>query len=155
LYGDAKQLLAKGISDGELKESLTKIKATKQIVLMDACHSGAALKTMKVRAAGGDEKAIVQLARSSGVVVIASSGSKQFAAEFEELKHGAFTYALLEGMEGKGGNDGKVTVIELKTYMDQRVPELTKQYGGESQYPTGFINGSDFPITITKKEGDN
>ncbi len=155
LYGDAKQLLAKGISDSELKESLTQIKATKQIVLMDACHSGAALKTMKVRAASGDEKAIVQLARSSGVVVIASSGSKQFAAEFEELKHGAFTYALLEAMDGKGGNDTKITVIELKTYMDQRVPELTKQYGGEAQYPTGFINGSDFPITVTKKEGDN
>ncbi len=156
LYGDAQQLMAKGISDDELKDYLTKIRSTKQIVLMDACHSGAALKGMKVRALAGDEKAIVQLARSSGVVVIASSGSKQFATEFDVLKHGVFTYALLEALEGKGDNgDNKITVNELKFYMEERVPELTKKYGGEAQYPTGFMRGNDFPISVTAKGGGN
>jgi uncharacterized caspase-like protein len=156
LYGDAQQLMAKGISDNELKDYLTKIRSTKQIVLMDACHSGAALKGMKVRAVAGDEKAIVQLARSSGVVVIASSGSKQFATEFDVLKHGVFTYALLEALDGKGDNgDNKITVNELKFYMEERVPELTKKYGGEAQYPTGFMRGNDFPISVTTKEGGN
>ena len=157
LYGDPQQLLTKAISDDELKEYLTKIRSTKQIVLMDACHSGAALKGMKVRAVAGDEKAMVQLARSSGVVMIASSGSKQFATEFDELKHGVFTYALLEALDGMGDNgDGKITVNELKFYMEERVPDLTKQYGGESQYPTGFMRGNDFPISVVSKEkGDN
>lgn len=157
IYGDTKQLTAKGISDVELKEYLTKIKSTKQIVLMDACHSGGALKNMSTRALGGDEKAIVQLARSSGVVWIASSGSKQFATEFEVLKHGVFTYALLEALDGKGNNnsDNKITVNELKFYMEERVPELTKQYGGDAQYPTSYIHGNDFPITVTAKEGEN
>jgi uncharacterized caspase-like protein len=157
IYGDTKQLTAKGISDVELKEYLTKIKSTKQIVLMDACHSGGALKNMSTRALGGDEKAIVQLARSSGVVWIASSGSKQFATEFEVLKHGVFTYALLEALDGKGNNnsDNKITVNELKFYMEERVPELTKQYGGDAQYPTSYIHGNDFPITVTSKEGEN
>ncbi len=156
LYGDAQQLMAKGISDDELKDYLTKIRSTKQIVLMDACHSGAALKGMKVRAVAGDEKAIVQLARSSGVVVIASSGSKQFATEFDILKHGVFTYALLEALEGKGDNgDNKITVNELKFYMEERVPELTKKYGGEAQYPTGFMRGNDFPISVTTKDKGN
>ncbi len=156
IYGDTQQLLAKGISDVELKDYLTKIKSTKQIVLMDACHSGGALKNMNVRALGGDEKAIVQLARSSGVVWIASSGSKQFATEFEILKHGVFTYALLEALDGKGNNNGdnKITVNELKFYMEERVPELTKQYGGDAQYPTSYIHGNDFPISVTKKEED-
>jgi uncharacterized caspase-like protein len=141
----------------ELKEYLTKIKSTKQIVLMDACHSGGALKNMSTRALGGDEKAIVQLARSSGVVWIASSGSKQFATEFEVLKHGVFTYALLEALDGKGNNnsDNKITVNELKFYMEERVPELTKQHGGDAQYPTSYIHGNDFPITVTAKEGEN
>lgn len=155
LYGDTQQLLAKGISDDELKGYLTKIRSTKQIVLMDACHSGAALKGMKTRAIAGDEKAMVQLARSSGVVMIASSGSKQYATEFDVLKHGAFTYALLEALDGKNDNgDGKITVNELKFHMEERVPEITKEYGGEAQYPTGFMRGNDFPISVYKKEGN-
>jgi WD40 repeat protein len=151
LYGDPTQLQAKGISATELKGFLTQVKSQKQIILMDACHSGGALKTLGVRAAATDEKAIVQLARSSGVVMIASSGTKQFATEFDQLKHGVFTYVLLEALDGKADNgDKKITVNELKFYMEERVPELTKQHGGAAQYPTGYITGNDFPISIIK-----
>jgi hypothetical protein len=151
LYGDPSQLTAKGISATELKGFLRQLKPQKQIVLMDACHSGGALKTLNVRAAATDERAIVQLARSSGTVIIASSGTQQFATEFDELKHGVFTYVLLEALEGKGDNgDGKITVNELKIYMDERVPELTKQFGGKEQYPTGYVTGNDFPISVLK-----
>jgi uncharacterized caspase-like protein len=154
MYGDAGQLTAICISDSELKNNLTQLKAQKQIVIMDACHSGAAVAAMKVRAAGSEEKAIFTLARSSGVVMFASSGTKQFAAEFEQLKHGTFTYALLEALDGKAdqGGDGQVTVSEIKLYMDERVPELTKQFGGKAQYPTAFITGNDFPIAVPRKE---
>jgi WD40 repeat protein len=149
LYGDPAQLTAKGISATQLRGFLTQVKSQKQIILMDACHSGGALKSLNVRAAATDEKAIVQLARSSGVVMIASSGTKQFATEFEELKHGVFTYALLEALDGKGDNgDKKITVNELKFFMEERVPELTKAHGGQAQYPTGYITGNDFPISI-------
>ncbi|MGC4022420.1 MAG: caspase family protein [Cyclobacteriaceae bacterium] len=149
LYGDPDQLQNKGLSGNELRDYLTQIRSTKQIVLMDACHSGGALKGMNVRAVASDEKAIVQLARSSGVVWIASSGTKQFATEFDVLKHGVFTYALLEALDGKADNgDKKITVNEIKFYMEDRVPELTKQYGGQSQYPTGYIHGNDFPIAV-------
>ncbi len=149
LYGDPKQLQTKAISMNEVREMFTQVKSQKLLMLLDACHSGAALKSFNVRGAATDEKAIVQLARSTGVVAIASSGSKQFATEFEQLKHGVFTYALLEAMDGRGDNgDKKLTVNELKFYMDSRVPELTKQYGGTSQYPTGYITGNDFPITV-------
>ncbi len=154
LYGDPEQLAKKAISDEELKNHLTLVKAQKQIVLMDACHSGAALANMKVRAGGADEKAIVTLARSSGTVWMASSGTKQFATEFEVLKHGTFTYALLEALDGKAdlGQDGQVTVSEIKLYMDERVQELTQQYSGSAQYPTFWLTGNDFPISVVKKE---
>jgi uncharacterized caspase-like protein len=150
LYGDPELLRSKGISGAELGDYLTQIKSRKQIVLTDACHSGGIIKTgIKVRAAANDERAIVQLARSSGVVWIASSGSKQFATEFDQLKHGVFTYALLEALDGKADNgDRKVTVNELKIFMEERVPELTKQFGGEAQYPIGYITGNDFPISV-------
>jgi uncharacterized protein YjbJ (UPF0337 family) len=35
--------------------------------------------------------------------------------------------------------------------MDERVPELTKQFGGKAQYPTGYITGNDFPISVLPK----
>ncbi len=150
LYGDPMQLQAKAISASELKEYLLGVKAQKQIVLMDACHSGGAIKSFQTRGAAADEKAIVQLARSSGTALIAASGSKQFATEFEELRHGVFTFALLEGLSGKAdaSGDKKITINELKLYMDERVPELTKKYGGKEQYPTGFIMGNDFPVSV-------
>lgn len=152
LYGDPKQLQTKAISMNEVRAMFTQVKAQKLLMLLDACHSGAALKNFNVRGGATDEKAIVQLARSTGIVAIASSGSKQYATEFEELKHGVFTYALLEAMDGKGDNgDKKLTVNELKFYMEDRVPELTKQYGGTAQYPTGYITGNDFPITVIEK----
>lgn len=149
LYGDPEQLQKKGVSATELRDLLKQVKSQKQVILMDACHSGGALKTLNVRAAATDEKAIIQLARSSGVVMIASSGTKQFATEFNELKHGVFTYALLEALDGKADNgDKKITVNELKFYMEDRVPELTKQYGGKTQFPTGYITGNDFPLGV-------
>ena len=150
IYGDAEQLQRKGLSANELKTYLTQIRSTKQVVLMDACHSGGAVKSLNVRAAGSDEKAIFQLARSSGVVTIASAGSKQFATEFEVLKHGVFTYVLLDALSGKadGNNDSKVTINEVKLYIDEKVPELTKQYGGTAQYPNGYHTGNDFPISL-------
>jgi WD40 repeat protein len=149
LYGDPRQLQDKGISATELKGYLAEVKSQKQLILMDACHSGGAIKSMGVRAAASEEKAIVQLARASGVVMLASSGTQQFATEFEVLQHGVFTYALLEALDGAADSgDEKVTVNELKIYMDERVPELSRQYGGQEQYPTGFVHGNDFPISI-------
>ncbi len=149
LYGDRDQLTRKGISASELRQMLTQVRSQKQVILMDACHSGGAVKSMSVRGAATDEKAIIQLARSSGVVMIASSGTRQYATEFDELKHGVFTYALLEALNGQADTgDKKVTVNELKFYMEERVPELTKKYGGKTQYPTGYITGNDFPISL-------
>ena len=116
---------------------------------MDACQSGGAMKWLRTRAAGMDEKAIKQLARASGVAIMASSGTKQLSTEFEALKHGVFTYALLEALDGKADNgDKQITIHELKSYMDDRVPELSKQYGGKAQSPTYHFDGDDFPISV-------
>ncbi len=151
IYGDNQLLEEKGISASQLKSLLSDVKSQKQLILLDACHSGGAIKTFLTRSAASEEKAIFQLARSAGVVLIAASGTQQFATEFEVLKHGVFTYALLEALDGKGdiGSDNKVTVNEIKAYMEDRVPELSQKYGGKTQYPTGFSNGQDFPISLT------
>ena len=62
-------------------------------------------------------------------------GTKQFAIEFEVLKHGVFTHALLEALSGENDNgDSKVTVNELKLYMEERyrIDQEIRRSGAEN-----------------------
>lgn len=151
IFGDTGNLVAKGIAATDLREMSRKIKALKQLIVIDACQSGGAVETFAMVRGPAEEKAIQQLARSAGVTVLASAGQQQVATEFKKLGHGVFTYTLLKGLNGEADGspmDGKVTISELKAYLDDQVPELTKLHRGKSQYPNSFTRGQDFPIGI-------
>ena len=152
-YGDEGMLVRNGLSAKQLQEFCVKIKAQKQLVVLDACQAGGAVETFAIRGAA-EEKAILQLARSAGVAVLAASGTKQFAMEFGQLGHGIFTYALLQGLAGEadGGasSDGKITVKELEAYLNDKVPELTQKYRGSPQYPNSYTRGQDFPLGVLR-----
>ena len=82
---------------------------------------------------------------------MASAGSEQFATEFASLGHGLFTSVLIRALEGEADGapkDGKVTIYELKSYIDDQVPEMTKQLKGKPQYPFTFSRGQDFPVVM-------
>ena len=150
IFGDSGNLTDKGIAARDLREMLIKVKALKQLIVIDACQSGGATETIAARGPA-EEKAIMQLARSAGVAVLASAGQNQVATEFAKLGHGVFTYALLKGLNGEADGspmDGKVTVKELAAYLDDQVPELTKLHKGKLQYPNSSTRGQDFPIGI-------
>ena len=120
------------------------------MIVLDACQSGGAVETFSMRGAT-EQKAILQLARSAGLVVMASTGTEQYATEFQALGHGVFTYALLQGMQGgaDGGlKDGKITVKELDAFINDQVPVLTQKHKGQAQYPNSYLRGQDFPIVI-------
>lgn len=145
LYNDVNN---KGLEANMLQEKFKQIKALKQIIIMDACQSGASVELLAVRGAV-EEKAIAQLSRSAGIHVLASAGGEQNAKEIASLKHGLFTYVLLEALSGKADGapkDGKVTIYELKSYLDDQVPSLNEQFGGKIQFPYTFSKGHDFPI---------
>jgi uncharacterized caspase-like protein len=151
LYGADEQLAAKAVSSKELLEFSKLIPAQKQLFLLDACQSAGALQAVAMRGAA-EEKAIAQLARSSGTHWITASGSEQFATEFEQIGHGAFTFTLLDGLLGKGDNgDGRVTVNELKAWLESQVPEVTQKYKGSPQYPASYGYGQDFPVGVVAK----
>lgn len=152
LYGKDDVLKEKGISATSLKQYAQEINAQKQVFILDACQSAGALETVAVRGAA-EEKAIAQLARSTGTFWITATGSNQFATEFEKLGHGIFTYALLEGINGgaDANADKKLTVRELSTFIENKVPELSEKYKGSAQFPSAYSFGNDFPI-VTYKE---
>ena len=99
-----------------------------------------------------EEKAIAHLARSTGSFWITSTGSDQFATEFEQLGHGVFTYAFIDGLNGNAdaNNDRKLTVRELNVYLENEVPKLAEKYKGSLQFPAIYSYGNDFPIAIYK-----
>ena len=64
------------------------------------------------------------------MTVVTAAQGDQFASWDEDAKHGLFTKHLLEALNGKadtedyGNGDGKVTLGELQTYLDD---EMTYQ----------------------------
>jgi len=140
----------KGISSDELSGLIKNIKAQKILLLIDSCKSGAVLVAFR---GFEDRKALSQLSRSTGVHIVAASTKDQFAAEVKELGHGVFTYILLEGLKGKAATEGKaVTVKKLMAYVEEQLPEITKKYKQEAQYPVTHSSGEgmDFPLVIVK-----
>ncbi|MCD6557204.1 MAG: caspase family protein, partial [Bacteroidales bacterium] len=136
-----------------MQKKFSLIKALKQVMILDACQSGGATEVLAQRGAV-KEKAIAQLSRSAGIHVLASAGSEQFAVEFKSLGHGLFTYILLDALNGNADGsplDGKVTVYELKSYLDDQVPEYTSKFKGVRQYPYSYSGGNDFPLTLDEK----
>ena len=145
---DPDKASSEGISGAEIRKELADIKANKQIMFVDACNSGAFATQFAARGAA-EENALAKLARATGSVILASTTKDQFATEFKELKHGAFTYVVIEGLVGAAAlANGQITAAGLKAYIDDQIPSVTQKYKGDAQYPTTFLWGNDFPIGL-------
>lgn len=152
LYGNDALIKEKAVSADEIKTLSMNMNAQKQVFMFDACHSAGALNTAATRGAA-EEIAIAQLARSTGTFWLTAAGSDQYATEFDELGHGVFTYSLLEVLQGKdqgSASDGTISIREMSSYVERRVPELSRRYKGKPQYPASFSFGNDFPLLLTQ-----
>lgn len=155
MYGNYLDIVESGISGEDLFQLAKRIPAQKQLFVIDACQSGGALHAGNVRGVAR-EKAIAKLARSSGTFFITASQEMEYANESTDLKHGLFTYAILELLDGENETANKfsldqiISANELKSYVESRVPELSEKYKGSPQYPTGYSFGNDFPIIERK-----
>ena len=96
------------------------------VLLVDTCHSSGVSGMTKIRALDNDR--LVKGMEELGIVIFTSSRGIELSQEKEEWGHGAFTYALIQGLEGREADlikDGRITMKELDTYVSQRVPQLT------------------------------
>jgi len=140
------EVVGRGISSTVLKDMIARMGAQKVLVLVDACKSGAAL----VAARGVEERKVIRrLARATGTHIVAAAGKDQFATEIGELGHGVFTYAILQGLDGKADGaprDGVVTVRELVSFVEYELPEISQLYKSQPQFPVVDSRGQDFPL---------
>ncbi len=82
-----------------------------------------------------------------GINIIGASGGAEYAMESDKWNNGVFTSALIKAMrDQKADMDhrGRISVSDLKTYLAQRVPELT----GGAQKPSvvAFEQDQDFDL---------
>lgn len=120
----------------------------KVLFFIDTCHSGNVMGSR--RGAQVDLVAVANdlSAVENGVVVFASSTGRQYSMESAQWNNGAFTHAVVEGLNGKAdyNNDRRISINEMNLYLSERVKELTSG----KQTPTTSIPSTvpDFPIAV-------
>lgn len=121
---------------------------SKVVFFLDTCHSGNVWGEGRKSAITDVQKIVNDLSASeNGVMVFTSSTGKQYSLENARWGNGAFTKALVEGLDGGADyGKGKITVSLLDAFVCERVKELTDN----KQTPVGIRpNGiTDFAIAV-------
>ena len=125
---DAKleNLFLTGIEKDQLQSFWDSILADRKVFISDACHAGG-FEGMKALANYGFESAL-----GKERILFSAARPDQVSLEIPDLKHGIFTYCLLEGFKGKadGDQDGLVSVWELADFLQREVPVWAAKVGG-------------------------
>lgn len=146
---DPEKLLRTGVPQSDIRDTLSTL-AGKAVFFVDTCHSGNALGTAKTRGLGDDINAFVNdlASAENGVVVFSASTGRQLSLEDPAWGNGAFTKAVVEGLNGRADfqKSGRITLKGLDYYIDERVKELT----GGRQSPVSIAPSGvpDFPIAV-------
>ncbi|MGM0580025.1 MAG: caspase family protein [Bacteroidota bacterium] len=126
------------ISTTELVKMIKRVPAIKQLLIVDACHSGSLLNSSfneKGELNAESIKALEFLKDRTGTFVLASSEGKEVSYESTILNQGVLTYSLLFGLKGAGLYDGElVDAKNLINYASRKVPSLAEDIG-QSQQP--------------------
>ena len=141
-----------GISGSELLRLLTQAPAKRIFLVLDSCYSGAMLDALEdgVFDDAAERKALRRIARVGGIHVLAAARADEEAVELQSETHGALTYLILEGTQGRADADGdnRVTVREIVDYAVREMPLLSRRLVMEriSQLPVGYSRGKNFAL---------
>jgi hypothetical protein len=106
-----------------LQEAIETAKG-RRILFIDTCHSGNAYN-----------QRLGNAAYHANIIAYTAARFDQEALEDQNLGHGLFTYAVVEGLGGKGGLGAKrqISTRELADYVVKRVDQLAKSLKGEQE----------------------
>lgn len=153
-----KVVAGSGLREAELIDRLRAIKASRLLLIVNACHSG---EISPVLAAGDEppptgtplppQVSAALLGTGEGRVIISACREKQYAF----IGPGPltlFTQALVDGLQGAGvpSSRGYISVFDLYTHLyfalDEAVPrvvpaDVLKQYGGKQEPELTILKG--------------
>jgi hypothetical protein len=141
---DPNDLYASALPMREIAYIFHRIRSERLIFIADACYSGASggrtVSISGVRANISDAF-LERIAGGKGKVIITASSANEVSVEKDELRHGVFTYYMVEGLRGKADTDqdGLITVDEAYRYVSDKVTQET----GQEQHPVkkGAVEG--------------
>lgn len=157
-WTDSEAIRRDSLHEDRLRDLLAGVEARKSLVVLDTCHSGAAVGGRLLLAGlrrGGDyletKAAVDRLKAKTGRAILAASSDRQFALEGFE-GHGLFTWVLLEGLRGRadlmGNGDRSIDVSELADYLEEEVPRMSRKRWRYEMIPTRDLQGHSFPIGL-------
>jgi hypothetical protein len=126
--------LTKGISLTWIKDQFAACKAREKVMILDACHSGAAK---------GVSGITPDLKTSGNLIMLLSCEKDQVSWPDAEGRHSVFTSAVLEGLSGKAADaDKKVTHLSLADYVRKSVKNWTFENKKSRQTPIMVADAS-------------
>jgi Tol biopolymer transport system component len=145
---DPKDLEATGVPADQLKNLLTGFPC-RVVFMLDACHSGGIGSKTTVRSGKSLTDDLIRdlVTDERGVIVLCASTGRQFALESNEHRHGLFTLALVEGLQGKAmkTTDGAIYLHHLDAYVTDRVKQLSQ--GRQSPTTVRPASVRSFPLS--------
>jgi WD40 repeat protein len=135
------------ISDSDLQQYITKIRG-KTLFFFDTCFSGNVVPGSRAVDSKPDVDKFANELRSAknGVVVFTSSTGDELSLEPPNLKNGAFTWAVLDGLRGRAARQGinVVSLTDLSSYVAHTVHDLTS--GNQHPMMAMPVTVQDYPI---------
>lgn len=125
------ETLARMISSDELSLWMQDITAAEMIMVIDACHSAAAVQGDGFKPGPMGSRGLGQLAYDKDMKILSATQANNVALELNSLEQGLLSYALLEdGIIKSLAGDGKskeLFAAQWLAYGVRRVPELYEE----------------------------
>jgi hypothetical protein len=139
------EIVRLSVSAEQIAVALRESRASRIVLMVDACNSGAVVKDVKALL---QNRVYTQLGRQAGFVVLAASRQNQAALERNTLGHGVFTAAAMAALSGAAdrNGDGRVTARELVAYLSRQIPTLATEHLNEIQVPVAYAPSEDFVV---------
>ena len=139
------EIIRLSASAEQISAALRESKASRIVLMIDACNSGAVVKDVKGLL---QNRVYTQLGRVTGFAVLAAARQDQAALERNTLGHGVFTSAIMAALTGAAdrNGDGRVTARELAAYLARQIPTLATEHLNEVQIPVAYAPSEDFVV---------
>ena len=125
-------LAGSGLSTADLYKQLGSMPSRQTLVLLDACFSGARRDGQMLSASRGVAIRAKAEPVSGSMVVFSAAQGNETAYPFTEMRHGLFTYYILEQLQEHGGC---VTLGDLSDYVTTKVRQMSIIENDKDQTP--------------------
>ncbi|MDT7780869.1 MAG: hypothetical protein QOC99_3381 [Acidobacteriota bacterium] len=139
--GITRELLRRSISSAELSLWLRDVDAGDLVMIVDACHSAAAVEGKEFKPGPMGSRGLGQLAYDKGMRILTATQADDVAVGSGKIEQGLLSYALTHDGIKSGGADYKpkdalITLREWLEYGEGRVPKLYEEVRGRRVRPS-------------------